>query len=417
MPEISEPHIVTSPMLPRVVFDAEQSTRVDRKLRILFFTSTLGGGGAEKHLLRLINHLDRERFEVSVAVARNSGEFEPALAADVQRHCLTGTRQRSATVGMLRSIRPLRRLIERERPDVVFSVLDLPNIANVVALRGLASRPKIVLGIQTPPSIAYGNSWHPVSQLILRLIPKLYPHAESVVALSKGVASELLSISPSLQDRLTVIHNAGVETDVLEKATEPLPQVESRPLVVACGRLKSLKGFDFLIDAIAEVRRTVPATLWIVGEGEERSALEKRIKRRRLNGHVRLLGFKSNPFKYMAAADVFVLSSLFEGFGNVIVEAMACGAPVVATDCPYGPREIISDGQNGMLVPPANASALAEAILRVLSDEVLSKRLSSEGKKRAEDFDAHRIAAAYEAVFVKALNGASGQSRAKAAVS
>src|SRR6185369_7788029 len=183
---------------------------------------------------------------------------------------------------------------------------------------------------------------------------------------------------------------------------DDLPQ---RPLLVACGRLKALKGFDYLLDALVEVRKTIPASLWIIGEGEQRAALETKIKRLRLEDSVKLLGFQQNPFKYMAAADLFVLSSLYEGFGNVIVEAMACGVPVVATDCPYGPGEIIEDGKNGILAPPANALALAAAILRVLKDESMREKLSFEGRDRANDFDAQTIADAYGELFLKVVNG------------
>jgi glycosyltransferase involved in cell wall biosynthesis len=129
---------------------------------------------------------------------------------------------------------------------------------------------------------------------------------------------------------------------------------------------------------------------------------------------VRLLGFQQNPFKYMAAADLFVLSSRFEGFGNVIVEAMACGVPVVATDCPFGPGEIIKDGRNGMLVAPDSTSALAEGILRVLMDKELKKRLAISGATRALDFDAKVIARAYEELFLH-VAGVSGTSGVKSA--
>jgi glycosyltransferase involved in cell wall biosynthesis len=385
------------------VIDANGADGSASRLHVLFFTSTLGGGGAEKHLLRLANHLDRDKFRVSLALARPSGEFEPAIAGDVQKHYLGSSSKGSSTLRMLRSILPLRRVIERERPDVVFSVIDLANIANVLATRKITLPPKIVLGIQTPPSIAYGDSWHPVSRLILRLIPRLYQRADRIVALSKGVAADLIAISSGLRSRVTVIYNAGVEADLLEKAREKLSadELPKTRLVVSCGRLKELKGFAYLIDAVAEIRKTVPASLWIIGEGDERAALEERIRRQNLQHCVRLLGFQDNPFKYMAAADVFVLSSLFEGFGNVIVEAMACGVPVVATDCPYGPGEIISDGKNGSLVKPADASALAAAILRVLNDQSLSKRLSVTGRERANDFHAHTIAAEYGELFLE----------------
>ena len=370
-------------------------------------TTVLGGGGAEKHMLRVANHLDRERFRVSLALVKPEGEFESALAPDVKKFYLNPRRNGSTTLRAVQSAGPLRRLVESERPDLVFSVIDLVNLLNVYAARGAEPRPRIVLGVQTPPSIAYGSR-HPVSKLILGLMPCMYPRADHVVALSKGVAEDLAALVPRTRERVTVIHNAGVEECVREMARAGLSPDErpGGPLVVACGRLKPLKGFAHLIDALAEVRKSTPAHLWIVGEGEQRAALEKQIERRGLSGCVRLLGFRRNPYRYMAAADVFVLSSLFEGFGNVIVEAMACGAPVVATDCPYGPREIISDGEDGLLVEPASAASLARGILRVLTDESLKGRLAAKGLERARDFEAKAIADEYGELFMRVANGA-----------
>lgn len=378
-----------------------------RALSLLFVTTVLGGGGAEKHLLRVANHLDRERFRVSLALVKPEGEFEPSLSPDVKKFYLNARRDGSTTMRALQSVGPLRRLVERERPDLVFSVIDLVNLLSVYAARGARPRPKVVLGVQTPPSIAY-DSWHPVSKLILSLMPRMYPDADAVVALSKGVAEDLGALVPRTRGRVSVIHNAGVEPDVRASARESLSSEErpGGPLVVACGRLKPLKGFAHLIDALAEVRKTTPAHLWIVGEGEQRAELERKIERLGLRDCVRLLGFHENPYRYMAAADVFVLSSLFEGFGNVIVEAMACGAPVVATDCPYGPREIIRDGESGLLVEPANVASLARGILRVLTDEELKRRLAANGLERARDFEAESIAGEYGELFLRVANGA-----------
>ena len=379
------------------------------KLHVLFFVSRLNGGGAEMHMLRVMNHLDRSRFRVSLAVTRPAGSFESALAEDVRMHVLGTGGSDSTTVRMLRAVGPLRRLMSEERPDVVCSVMELANIVNVRAARGAEPRPRVVLGVQTPPSIALRYKFHPVNALALKIVPRVYPQADRVVALSRGVAEDVASLAPGVRGRVSVIYNAGVEDGVAEKAREPLGEHEgdgTGPLVVACGRLKSLKGFNYLIDAVAEVRKGgLPARLWIVGEGEERRSLEGQVERLGLGGAVRLLGFQSNPFKFMAAADVFVLSSLFEGFGNVIVEAMACGTPVVATDCPYGPAEIITDGRDGLLVPPADAGALARALSRVLGDAGLRESLAREGLKRAEDFRAETIAGAYGELFREVAGG------------
>lgn len=381
----------------------------DGRVHVLFFTPSLGGGGAEMHLLRTINYLDRKKFRLSLALGRSGGAYESALAKDVKVHVLSTGRVNSSTLRMIRSIRPLRRLLQSEQPDILCSVLDHANTVAVLASRGvLPQGPKVVISVQNPPSIRYGRSWHITSRLLLSLIPSVYQKADRVIALSHGVAEDLLTLIPNISDRTEVIYNAGVDLRVLNGASEPLPKEElphNGPLLVACGRLTEQKGFPHLIEALARVRRVTPAHLWIIGEGKQRQYLENKIQQLGLTNCVRLLGFQNNPYKYMAAADVFVLSSLFEGFGNVIVEAMACGAPVVATDCPYGPREIIENGVSGLLVPPANVEALSEAIVRVLKDRELKQKLSHNGFERSQDFNAQAIAISYGELFQRVACG------------
>jgi glycosyltransferase involved in cell wall biosynthesis len=130
-----------------------------------------------------------------------------------------------------------------------------------------------------------------------------------------------------------------------------------------------------------------------------RPELQRQIARHGLSSCVRLWGFQENPHRFIAAADAFVLSSLWEGFGNVIVEAMACGVPVIATDCPHGPAEIITHRKNGLLVPPADSRAMATAILELLQDQPMRRRLAAAGQARSLDFAAHRIARCHGALF------------------
>jgi len=204
------------------------------------------------------------------------------------------------------------------------------------------------------------------------------------------------------RDQVSVIPNIGVDKEVLKRKDEPLPQSQLPPekaLVVSCGRLTPIKGYSYLLEAFRNVRSHMSVELRILGDGELQEELENKIDALNLNNEVELLGFHSNPFKFMRAADVFVLSSLSEGFGNVIVEAMACGTPVVATDCPHGPGEIITHGENGLLVPPADVDALSDALLRVLRDDRLQKRLAKNGKERARDFHASKIGQQYLDLF------------------
>jgi glycosyltransferase involved in cell wall biosynthesis len=212
---------------------------------------------------------------------------------------------------------------------------------------------------------------------------------------------------PRTHNLIEVIYNAGVDQQVLSGAKQPLSQEklpETMPLILACGRLHPQKGFPYLLQAMQQVQKEVPCQLWIVGEGRERPALEAQIQQLDLADCVHLKGFQKNPYQYMAAADLFVLSSLYEGFGNVVAEAMACGTAVISTDCPYGPAEIIQDESSGILVPLANPDALAKAIIRVLTNPTLRQTLADNGRQRSRDFHAEVIAPAYANSFLNLLN-------------
>lgn len=365
----------------------------------MVFTLSLGMGGAEMQALRVANYLDRSRFDVQVTVVWSGGSYERLLAGDVTLHSLDGH-------GYLGKRKSLRALIEREQPAVVCSFLEIPNLLAAWASRGLKPSPHLVACVQAPPSITWaGGGWR---RVLRALVSHYYARAERIIAISAGVAGDIAQMAPAARAHTEVIFNAGIDESVTSGAAIDLDPAEQRPdgpLLLGCGRLVEQKGFPYLIDAFAIVRGRIPdAVLWIVGEGSDRSALEQQIARLSLGRSVRLLGFRDNPYAYMAAADLFVLSSIFEGFGNVIAESMACGTAVVSTDCPYGPSEIITDGVNGILVPSRDPKALSDALLRVLRDPELRARLANEGRRRARDFEASAIAGEYAEVFAHLLS-------------
>lgn len=379
-------------------------------IRVLFFTTRLGGGGAEMQLLRVANYLSAHEFAVDIAVCRRGGEYEHLVAPSIGVHHLAHPWIRSSTVGVIAAAVPLRRLVRRLAADVVVSFMDTANVVAALSIDREQGRPRLVGCVQNTISAADQDRNHPVRRAVLALVRRTYPRLDRVVALSKGVAGDIAAYVPADAPRIAMIHNAGVDDELAARAAEPIAGLSpdrERPLVVACGRLAPQKGYPDLLDAFAEVHRDLGAHLWILGEGPERAALEHRIARLGLAGAVRLLGFQNNPYPYMAAADLFVLSSLHEGFGNVLVEAMATGTPVVATDCPHGPAEIIRDGENGLLVPPADPRALAGAMRRVLTDPALAARLAERGSARAQDFHISRIGAEYGAM-LRALVAPSG---------
>jgi len=359
-------------------------------------------------LLRLMNHLDRDAFCPSVSVGRGGGAYESDLAEDVELHVLCESKVWSSTVHQLRSIMPLRRLIQRETPDVAVSVMDRANVALMLAVQGLSEAPRTVLSVQNNPRVKYdGEKVPPINRGIFFLMSRLYPYADRIVTISSGIEEELTSMIPSLQGGTKVIHNAAVDDALCRKSQLPLgdaPETASgEKVVVACGRLCEQKGFSFLLKAFARLCRNLPVQLWILGEGDKRKELERQARNLGIRKQLWMPGFVDNPYKYMAAADVFVLSSLWEGFGNVVAEAMACGTPVVTTDCPHGPGEIAQGGESGLLVPPADAEALADALQRMLTDDALRERYRTAGRERAEDFRADRIASEYGSLIQRVL--------------
>jgi glycosyltransferase involved in cell wall biosynthesis len=361
------------------------------RCRVLMFTSQLGTGGAEKHLVRVANHLDRRAFDVTVAVARGGGSYQNELEADVPLHVFDGRMRNALT--------PFIRLVRRTRPDVIFSVLHHANCVALAATALVPSSPPVVIGIQNTSTIELRQDVNTIKRVIRKAIPLLYPRAAAIVALSSGVRDDLARWLPRLRARTEVIYNAGFDERVLalgevaRSADEP-PAAQG-PVVIACGRMVPQKGYPHLLDAFARLRARRPATLWIVGDGPLRPELEERTRTLGIAGSVWFAGFRSNPYALMRRADVFVLSSLWEGFGNVIVEAMAVGTPVVATDCPHGPAEIIRGENEGVLVPPGDPVALAAALERVLGDRRLLERMVEGGHARAESFAATRIASQY----------------------
>jgi glycosyltransferase involved in cell wall biosynthesis len=363
--------------------------------RLLFVLPSLGGGGAERASLDLLRGINRERFKITLALFSRTGGFLHQLADDVQGIDLQGAQQYD-----LRLVWRLARLLRRERPEVTFSVLRYANLITLLAHRVAGSRASVIVNEQNLPSAEF--ALFGAARLKGWALRQLYPWADVVTAISRGIAGELTSQYGLAEDKVQVIPNP-VDVDRITSLGEVEledPWFDSVvPVVVAAGRLHPQKGFGYLVRAFAIVRKAQPCKLVILGEGPQRSELEQLIATLDLSADVALPGFQDNPYNYMRRASLFVLSSLYEGFGNVLVEALALGTPVVSTACPSGPDEIISQGETGLLVPPADEQALAKAMIEVLQDTALRSRLSVNGPRRAADFAVQHIVAQYQALF------------------
>jgi glycosyltransferase involved in cell wall biosynthesis len=282
---------------------------------------------------------------------------------------------------------------------VILARLEGAGVITLAAARLLRNSPRVVvsshntLSRHTPQSARWKERW-----LLPHAVRWLYPRADGIVAVSEGVADDLARVARIPRSRITVIHNPIVTDELLAGArvppehpwfAEPEP-----PVLVAAGRLTQQKDYPTLLRAFRGAREARPLRLVVLGEGEERVHLEALAGELGVAADVDFLGFVANPYSLMAAASLFVMSSAWEGFGNVLVEALACGTPVVSTDWPSGPAEILEGGRHGRLVPVGDAEALGSAMLAALAEPPAPDLL----KARAADFGTREAIERYREV-------------------
>lgn len=327
---------------------------------IAFFLPSLCGGGAERVILNLSHGMTERGLPVDLVLAAADGALLEQVPPAVRLVDLRAPR-------VLRSLGPLSGYLRRERPKVLVSSMGHANLVALWAakLAGQAT-PVIVTQHNTLSQETRQDNW-----LAARLWPPVlrlfYPWADSVVAVSRGVADDLARTSGLLRERVEVVYNPVITPTMLALARQtsdhPWLAPGQPPVILGIGRLTRQKDFFTLLRAFAEVRQRWTGRLIILGEGEDRLALEALARELGVANDVALPGFQENALAYLAGSAVFVLSSAWEGLPTVLIEALAVGTRVVSTDCPSGPREILQDGRLGALVPVGDAPALAAAIL------------------------------------------------------
>jgi glycosyltransferase involved in cell wall biosynthesis len=231
----------------------------------------------------------------------------------------------------------------------------------------------------------------------------LYSRADKIIAVSNFIRKDLILNYNIKKAKVVVIYNPIDIEKVNALASEEISDQwfrEEVPIVISVGRLSKEKGYDTLLRAFAIAREKSDIRLAILGEGEEKKSLEELDKKLGIERDVVFLGYKNNPYKYMKRASIFVLSSLYEGFPNVLIEAMACGTPVISTQYNPYPHEIIEHGKNGLLVPVTNEKALAEAMLKLLNDPAGMTMLAANAKEKAKEFLVQKIAGYYGKVLL-----------------
>jgi len=326
--------------------------------RILIVTPDLDIGGAELVLLRLAEAFVARGREVHLACLTKGGALAGALPANVVFHELAGRRRRNLN-GVALALVMLPKvvaLLRSMKPDAVLSSMTGTNFLAVAARSFAHCGSRLVLREES-------SAINIKSRLKQLALPRLYARADSIISVSEGVADDLRNMGVT-DTRVHVIHNP-IDVPRLRQLAQSGPELladDHRPYVVALGRLTAAKDHATLLRAYASCGLRKSHRLAIVGEGDQRANLERLAKELGISDEVSLVGAMVNPYRVLAGAALHVLSSRWEGLGNVLLEAMALGVPVVSTDCRHGPRELLDGGRYGRLVPVGDEVALAHAM-------------------------------------------------------
>lgn len=357
--------------------------------RLAFLLPDLQPGGAEKVTLELAAAAVSRGHDVDLLLAAKRGALLDAVPQGVRLVTFDVDR-------LLHLFGHLRTYFRQERPHALVAAMwPLPVLA-IAAGIGLAARPRIIAAEHCSLRLQYAEPAR-TSLLLQASVRATYRFADALVGVSDGVAGEIADLAGLPRGRVASIANPVPRPAQSASPPQDVAAWHARPglHILAAGRLKAVKNFRLAIAAAGRLReRGIPAQLAIIGEGEERAALEADIARSGLADHVLLPGHSATPGDWYAAADVFLLTSDYEGLGNVLVEALHFGLPVVSTDCPYGPREVLGDGRWGRLTPMGDAAALADAIAATMA----SPPRSEDQRRRAADYSVERAAAAYLAL-------------------
>ena len=358
------------------------------KKRISILLPDLGGGGAERLHVNLANKWIEQGLEVEFALMTKQGVFLESLDEKISVSDLRAIRARWLLVRLARYLR-------QTRPDIILAAMwPLTSISIVAWI--LAGRPgRLFVSDHCQLSISSVEDTRTPGWLIRNSMRFTYPLASGVIAVSQGVKQDMCNLGHLDSSTVQVIYNpTAVGVPMLrgsDLARALLWGEGFNHHILSVGSLKKQKDHATLLQAFAVLPKSLGAKLTILGEGSFRGELEELVRSLGLEGRVAMPGFALDPYVWYQTADLFVLSSRWEGFGNVIVEALECGIPVVSTDCPSGPSEILEDGRFGRLVPIQNPVALADAIARSLSEPINREKLVN----RAKDFSVDRIADQY----------------------
>jgi glycosyltransferase involved in cell wall biosynthesis len=371
--------------------------------RVLFLAPSIRAGGMERLVSILLRTLDRDRYQPELLLLHRRDEnaaYRATIPEDVPIHDL-GKRSRADLPRLLRDVR---RRLASGRYDAALGFMTYPNLLLLAADVGARRHVPVVATEHVTPDALRATLG---KRAQLAAATPLYRRAARVVAVSDGMRRAFVRTLRLPPSRVVTIYNPfdpALDAQLAAPVADPW-LADGAPLLVAVGRLAPQKGYPVMLRALAQVRREVPARLVVLGDGEERAALTALSRELGVADAVRFAGFVDNPFGYMRAASAYVLSSHWEGFPFVLVEASRAGAAIVAANCPFGVDEVVVPDETGVLVPPDDPGALAGGILRILGDAGLADRLRRGARERSERFAPELAADRYAALLDDVIAG------------
>lgn len=363
-------------------------------MKILVLINDFSGGGAERVVQTLSTFWTKTGYDVTIATL-DKQNLDYDLDDNIKISPLPLANLSRGTLKFI--LLPfqayfLNRAIGKNKPDIIISFLGRANIVNILSGNFFSTRPTLI-SERTRTDLLYSH-FVPKDIVMKYLIKWLYPYSDMVLCLSDYVSSSIKAYGIP-EANVKTIYNPQDLRRIKQLGKKLSPKITTRPYIVSCGRLVDQKDFATLIKSFKKVREVCNVDLVILGEGPLRSELESLAKSLNIAEHVHLVGWKKNPFAIMANAEIFALSSKIEGFGNVIVEAMALGLPIVCTNGAGGPSEILSNGEHGFLVPVGDEKKLSDAIIKLLQDSQLLNLYKAKSLERANDFNVEKIAPQY----------------------
>ncbi len=374
---------------------------MSQKRNILFIYSNLGDGGTQRQRSILSQELCKD-YDLYIAIFQNIQLF-PFHGEVIDIDAPTSGNPLISIYNLFKRIVVIKRLIKRLQVDIIFSSSMISNMVCLLV--------KFLYRVKPPLVITFNNSLREKAEdmglkgsISLFLNKRLIKYADKIITVSRALEHEIIEMGFPREKTITIYN--GIAFDEMEEKSKERIDVEHAgffnprvPVIISVGRLTKQKNYGGLLDAFAKLRESVNARLVLIGDGTEKNYLLDKSLYLGIDKDDLLTGWVKNPYKYLKKSSIFVLSSLWEGFPNVVIEAMGMGLPVISTDCPTGPSEIITHGKTGILIPVDDTNELYEQMMKMMKNEKVRTAIAKNGRKNANNFAINVIAQKYDALF------------------